>query len=154
MKIHSIATSYSELTYDELTPDDALLLREAEEATKGSGADYSRFRVGAAILVEGGRIIKGSNQENASYPCGICAERTALFYTQSEMPEARILSLAIKSPDSEGPISPCGLCRQALAEAECRQGFPIRLLLGGKNAVYMFESVAAILPLSFKMNDK
>ncbi len=139
---------------EELKREDRELLAAAREAIGGSYAPYSGFRVGAAILLEGGETIIGSNQENASYPSGLCAERVAVFQAGARYPGTPIRSLAVYAADPEGklqlPAAPCGNCRQSILEYEHKQGSPIRVLLqAGNGAVYECPSVAALLPLGF-----
>lgn len=149
MKREQITVDYCVLEAQELSLGEKELVEAARAALCGSHADYSGYRVGAAVRLAGGRIVKGSNQENASSPCGICAERTALFYAQAEYPGERIEALAVATAGDGEPVSPCGLCRQALAEAEERQGTDIKLLLAGQSNIYIIGSAAALLPLGF-----
>lgn len=135
-----------------LPKEDAELLRLAAKAARNAYAPYSKFKVGAALRLEDGEIIPGSNQENASFPAGICAERTALHAAMTVVPKGVVESIAIVVPQVRGsrPVTPCGICRQALVEQERRQEGPIRLLMGIVNGpvIEMF-SVDALLPLSF-----
>lgn len=138
----------------ELNEADQKLITAATKALEGAYAPYSRFRVGAALLLESGECIIGSNQENASYPSGLCAERVAVFQAGARFPGVPIKTIAIVAQDSEGklkiPAAPCGNCRQAINEYESNQKSPIKLLLqGGEGLVYACPSVAAILPLGF-----
>ena len=145
---------YKLYAYEELPEQDRLLIDAAKQATQQSYAPYSQFHVGAAALLEDGTTITGTNQENAAYPSGLCAERTALFYASSAHPNKAIVALAI-SAHTEGefthtPISPCGACRQVMLEIEQRHGHPIRILLYGTEAVYVIEGgVSELLPLMF-----
>lgn len=139
---------------DELTAVEMKLLNEACLATYRSYAPYSHFSVGAAVELADGTIVSGSNQENAAYPSGLCAERTAVFYAQSRYPNMSIRRLCITARDTEGhplqrPIAPCGACRQVLLEAEQRAGQPIEILLHGTTGTYVIRSVQDLLPLSF-----
>ena len=117
------------LQYDELTPQDRELMDKAKEATSRSYAPYSKFSVGAAALLKNGVIVTGTNQENAAYPSGLCAERTTLFYANSQYPDQPVLTLAIAARSESGyldtPIPPCGACRQVLLETEQRYHFAI-----------------------------
>ena len=134
----------------ELAPLDAALLRAALEATRQSYAPYSHFHVGAAARMASGAIISGSNQENASYPVGICAERTLLSVASSLHPGEAISALAVTAAGSREPISPCGICRQSLLEFQGRTGQPIRLIMGGSEGpVWVLEDARALLPLAF-----
>ena len=150
-----------ELTvYDSLKalPNDAIqLIKAAEEAQKKAYAPYSKFLVGAALRLENGEIISGSNQENAAYPSGLCAERTAIFYASSQFPNQKILQMAVsagsKTKPTKRPIPSCGACRQALAEYEQKQNTPIELYFKstGGDIAYS-KSVENILPWIFDKN--
>lgn len=141
------------LNYGELNETDRCLTDAAREATSRSYSPYSHFAVGAAALLENGTIVTGSNQENAAYPSGTCAERTTVFYANSQYPDQPILTLAIAARNEAGfleqPISPCGACRQVLLETEQRYGKPMRILLCGRTGVYELQGVKDLLPLSF-----
>ncbi|MCL2435355.1 MAG: cytidine deaminase [Lentimicrobiaceae bacterium] len=130
------------------------LLDVAHEAAKHAYAPYSRFKVGAAVLLENGHIISGNNQENAVYPLGTCAERVALFYASAQFPETPVAKIAITAIGHESeitrPVPPCGSCRQALLEYEVKFGEPIEVVMAGERGeVYIAKSVADLLPLSF-----
>lgn len=139
--------------FEELTDSDKLLIEAAKEATKRSYAPYSHFNVGAAALLDDGTIVTGSNQENAAYPSGLCAERTTLFHVGSEYPDKAITILAIAASNSEGfteqPVTPCGACRQVMLEAEQRYHRPIRMLMYGTACIYETRGTKDLLPLSF-----
>lgn len=142
-------------SYDELSPADRALANAAREATNNSYAPYSHFSVGAAALLENGITVSGSNQENAAYPSGLCAERTTLFYANSRYPHLAVEALAVAARNERGefvarPIEPCGACRQVMLEVESRQGRPMRLLLCGADMVYEIGDAAQLLPLSFR----
>ncbi|NLR79812.1 cytidine deaminase [Chitinophaga eiseniae] len=133
---------------------DAWLLKEAREVTAHAYAPYSHFQVGAVIRLANGEIVAGTNQENASFPIGLCAERVALASAASVYPNVDIDTIAISyhnlKGDSGHPISPCGMCRQALAEYEMKQEGAIRLVLGGLTGkVYLINRANDLLPLSF-----
>lgn len=133
---------------------DRRLLLAAWQALEGAYAPYSNFRVGSALLLESGETIIGSNQENASYPSGLCAERVAVFQAGARFPGTAIKTLAIVARAGDGnlevPAAPCGNCRQAILEYENRQTSPIRILLqAGEGVVYECPSMAALLPLGF-----
>ena len=149
MKTIHISTPIHIYTFDELSVEDQQLMDAALEATQRSYAPYSNFHVGAAVLLENGVIVTGTNQENMAYPSGLCAERTTLFYANSQYPEVAVKTLAIATCNSENILSPCGACRQVMAETEKRYGKPMRILLCGKENVYVVESAAALLPLTF-----
>ncbi len=147
-EIHLNFESYG--SWDELDVTDARLLQAALDSASKAYAPYSRFRVGAAILLEDGSVVCGNNQENASYPQGMCAERVALFSASAQFPEKRIIALALVAESSEMPLSPCGGCRQVLLEYEQRQNSPIRLLMGAANgSVIVLQEAADLLPFSF-----
>ena len=139
---------------DELNEQDKQLLNEARNATQQAYAPYSNFHVGASAKLINGKIITGSNQENASFPVGICAERVLLSSASSLYPGIAIESMAIsyqsQNAKSDHPISPCGMCRQALQEFEGRMKKPIRLILGGmEGKVFVINSSGLLLPLAF-----
>ncbi|MBQ8607722.1 MAG: cytidine deaminase [Bacteroidaceae bacterium] len=140
---------------DELSSSDRELVEAARMASFSSYSPYSGFAVGAAVRLSGGAVVTGSNQENVAYPSGLCAERTALFSASVQYPDCAIEVLALAGRTSEGftehPCTPCGACRQVLAECERRQGGrTIRLLLCGGSEVYQVEEGAkALLPLQF-----
>ena len=143
---------------DDLTENDAWLLNEAREVTQHAYAPYSHFQVGAIARLHNGEIVAGSNQENASYPVGLCAERVLLASAASLFPKVPIDTLAIsyhnENGDSSHPISPCGMCRQSLLEYELRVKHPIRIILGGLlGKVYIIEKAGQLLPLSFTAED-
>ena len=143
---------------DDLNKEDAWLLQHARETSKGAYAPYSKFQVGAAARLINGDIVKGTNQENASYPVGICAERVLLSAAATLHPQVPIESIAVsyRSPSvkSDHPITPCGICRQSLQEYEQRVHNPIRLILGGmEGKVIVIEKASLLLPLSFTSHD-
>ena len=143
---------------DALKEADKLLLKMARDATANAYAPYSHFHVGAAARLNNGQFIKGTNQENASYPVGICAERVLMSAVASQHPGTTIETMAISYDNRNGesikPIAPCGMCRQALVEFEGRQHHPIRLILGGMNGkVFIIEEANLLLPLNFGSDD-
>jgi len=140
--------------WDELSAVDQRLMQTAREAIGGAYAPYSQFRVGAAVLLEDGTTVKGSNQENAAYPSGLCAERTAIFATGATYPNQIIKAIAVTAKPVESTdfvgASPCGACRQAMLEYEVKQQQPIRLLVqGNNNQVCIIQSVDNLLPMGF-----
>ena len=154
MENKTILLQYEDLTYDKLTPGDAALVECARQATARSYAPYSKFRVGAAISLDNGEIVEGSNQENAAYPSGTCAERTACFYAHSCYPDARFRKIAIAARGTDGefttePVAPCGACRQVMLEYEKLSGHPVEVLLVGRARIYRLHSVASLLPFAF-----
>jgi len=158
MKDITITTKF--LSFDNVTelPSDVQdLMAKAVAIRKHAYAPYSKFRVGAAILLDNGEIVLGSNQENAAYPSGLCAERTAIFYTGANYPEAKILKMAISAASDTNPtlspIPPCGACRQSIAEYEFKQDQPIEIyFMGESGAVFKSDSLKNLLPLTFDKN--
>lgn len=137
---------------------DAALMEKARAVTATAYAPYSHFQVGAAALLQNGQVVQGSNQENASFPVGLCAERVLLAAISSLHPQVAIHTMAISYHnllgESKHPISPCGICRQSLLEYEERLGHPIRLLLSGmEGKVFVIPKAAMLLPLSFTSAD-
>lgn len=153
MKDLTITSIIKVYTFDELNKTDHDLMTSAMEATTRSYAPYSKFSVGAAALLANGIVVTGTNQENAAYPSGLCAERTTLFYANSQYPDQPVLTLAIAARTEKDfidlPIPPCGACRQVILETEKRYKQPIRILLYGKKEIYEVKSIGDLLPLSF-----
>lgn len=154
MKKHNRTLEWSVLDQEELKGTDLILVNAAKEATSGSWSPYSGFKVGAAVLLDDGNIVTGSNQENAAYPSGLCAERTALFTAGHAHPGKAVTALAIAARNGNGftaqPVTPCGACRQVLAETEQRGGKPIRYLFYGTAGTMVIEGgTDAILPFCF-----
>lgn len=142
------------LSFDELTAAEAALAEKARQATYRSYAPYSHFSVGAAIELANGETVAGSNQENAAFSSGTCAERSACFYAHSQYPDSDFKRIAVAARDSRGefienPIPPCGSCRQSLLEFETLAGHDVEVLLLGRNKVYRLPSVKSLLPLAF-----
>lgn len=139
--------------FDELSEEDQELVSMAREATQNSYAKYSRFYVGAALRLQDGRIVKGANQENAAFPSGLCAERTAIFAAQANDPEQPIIALAIAARNDHGftqePVTPCGSCRQVMLEIEDRYQSPVKILLYGTRGIYVLKSTKDLMPLCF-----
>ncbi|MCI7515320.1 MAG: cytidine deaminase [Bacteroidales bacterium] len=137
----------------EMEAEDRTLVEKAIEATKHSYAPYSNFNVGAALLLDNGEIVTGSNQENAAYPSGLCAERTAMFYASSQYPQHAILKIAIAATQGGvlcgNPATPCGSCRQVMAQYQLRGGKPMQIILAGGEKILKFEKVDDLLPLIF-----
>lgn len=130
------------------------LMTQAIEVRKKAYAPYSKFRVGVAIALDNGKVVLGSNQENAAYPSGLCAERVAIFYAGAIYPDAKILKMVITaasdSNPTTAPIPPCGSCRQSIAEYEIRQDTPIEIYFMGEiGAIYKSESLKNLLPFMF-----
>jgi cytidine deaminase len=154
MKKLSHTFHYMLCTYEELTEQDRHLIDAAKLATERSYAPYSQFHVGAAALLADGTIVTGSNQENAAYPSGMCAERTTLFHAGASYPDSPVVALAIaaytEGEFTKKPIAPCGACRQVMLEVENRHHQPIRTLLYGTEGIYLIEGgTRELLPLTF-----
>lgn len=155
MKTKEIAAKIHIFDEIELSEEQKNVIEAAKRASAGAYAPYSHFRVGAACLLDNGEIVSGSNQENAAYPSGICAERTTLFYAMAKYPEAKVLKLAVVACDDQGVFTdkiaaPCGACRQVIYETECRSKGPIEILLPTANdGVFVFESIKILLPFGF-----
>lgn len=152
VKIESTLFVFENL--EELPKEVVFLMQKAVEARDNAYAPYSNFNVGAAILLDNGEIITGSNQENASYPSGLCAERTAIYYAGSQFPNTKIVKMAIsatsRTKPTTSPIPPCGACRQAIAEYEIKQETPIEIyFMGETGAIAKSASLANLLPLVF-----
>jgi cytidine deaminase len=138
---------------DQLESEEKKLVEAAIEATSLSYAPYSNFNVGAAVLFEDDVIIKGANQENAAYPSGLCAERTALFYASASRPDKAMTAIAIAAGQNgvlcASPVTPCGACRQVMAQYQTKSGRPMKVLLVGKDKIWRFEQIEDLLPLIF-----
>jgi len=152
-KIHIRIEEYEET--GQLKKEDQSLILKAREALKGSYAPYSEFHVGAAVLLENGEIILGSNQENAAYPSGLCAERVAIFHAKSKYPDVKVKAIAITSAADHfvttTPVTPCGACRQVIAETENRQNEKIRIIMKGQEGIVQaVEGIENLLPLVFQ----
>jgi cytidine deaminase len=152
--------SFSYVEYEnpeELGPEDLELVKAARNSAINAYAPYSRFRVGAAVRLESGLIVCGANVENAAFPSGICAERSALSNSVSNHYNDKPVTLAIASITDEGltedPPSPCGSCRQVIAEEEVRTGKRIRIILSGKSITRVIESVSDLLPMQFSRDN-
>ena len=145
---------YEYPTFWDLPEADQELVLAARESSKKAFAPYSGFNVGAAILLNNGNMITGNNQENAASPTGLCAERVALFYANANFPDMAVKAIAVTASNSnglvEGPVKPCGSCRQAMVETEVRFKQPIRIILDGKKKIQVFEGVESLLPFAFK----
>jgi cytidine deaminase len=154
IRTNNISFSYTE--YDkteELDSNDMELVIAARESALNAYAPYSKFRVGAAVRMESGVIVRGANVENAAFPSGICAERSALSNSISNFPEDKPIAIAVASMTEDGLTenspSPCGSCRQVIAEEELRIGNQIKIILSGKNKTLIVESISGLLPLQF-----
>ena len=144
-------TEYASL--EELSAQDRVIAEAAIEATESAYAPYSNFHVGAAVRFNDGEIVKGSNQENAAYPSGICAERTALFYASASRPGAPMNALAIAAAQNgkllPNPVTPCGACRQVMIQYQIKSGNPMEVILIGANRIWKFSNVESLLPFVF-----
>lgn len=154
MTDRQITIPYISAAYEELADADRELVDKAREATHRSYAPYSHFYVGAAIRLDDGTVVTGSNQENVAFPSGTCAERTACYYAHSAHPDTAFNTIAIAARQADGseiaiPVAPCGACRQALLEYELLAGHDVRVILVGSKDVYILPSVRALLPFAF-----
>lgn len=152
LEIKTVFYEYNSL--EALEQEDKELMEAAVEIRKIAYAPYSQFRVGAAVLMENGTIVLGSNQENAAYPSGLCAERTAIFQAGALYPDQVIKKIAISASsdlrETKTPIPPCGACRQSLLEYETKQTEPIEMFfMGASGVVYKSPSIINILPFHF-----
>ena len=153
MKTINLNIAIKHCQLDELSVADRELIEQAMKATDNAYAEYSHFYVGAALRLANGRIVIGANQENAAFPSGLCAERTAVFSAQANFPDQSIEALALVARNDncliDNPVTPCGACRQVLLGVEERYGLPMRILMYGKSGVYSVGSAKDLLPLSF-----
>ncbi len=137
----------------ELSKEEQVLVQKSEEVVKNAYAPYSKFQVGAAVLLENGEIITGTNQENAAYPSGLCAERVAIFYANSKYPDVPVEAIAVTAFTNNDfvktPVSPCGSCRQVLNESETRFKKPIKIFLVSKSKITVINNTKDLLPLNF-----
>lgn len=149
-----ITINYQEFSSpDQMSAQDQELVRAALEAQKGSYSPYSRFQVGAALLLANGMVVKGANQENIAYPSGLCAERSAMFWAGANYPDVPFDTLAIAGSDHcvlcESPASPCGSCRQVMAEYQKKHNRPLKIILVGSKRIRKFACVDDLLPFIF-----
>ncbi|MCR4843840.1 MAG: cytidine deaminase [Bacteroidales bacterium] len=149
-----ITINYEEFnSASEMLPEDQQLVKAALEAQKGSYSPYSDFQVGAALRLTNGVIVKGANQENIAYPSGLCAERTAMFWAGANYPDVPFDTLAIAGSDHgvlcESPASPCGACRQVMAEYQKKHNRPLKIILIGSQRIRKFHCVDDLLPFIF-----
>jgi cytidine deaminase len=154
IKTNNISFSYKEFEKtEELNPDDRALVFVARETALNAYAPYSKFKVGAAVRLESGTIVRGTNVENVAFPSGICAERSALSNSVSNHHTDKPVAIAIAAMTEDGltedPVPPCGNCRQVIAEEESRTGNKIRIILSGKNKTIVIDSISNLLPLQF-----
>ena len=149
-----IETKVNVYKFEELSDENQQLVEKAKEQVAKAYAPYSEFRVGAAVLLANGEVFGGSNQENSAYPSGLCAERVAMFYANSQYPEVPVKTIAISAYNNgmflPEPITPCGSCRQVLLESESRFETGITIILYGTDNIYVLENVKQLLPLCFE----
>ena len=154
MEKKTLTIPYEEYaSINELSAEDRALFEAAMEALNGSYAPYSHFNVGAAVRLEDGTVVKGANQENAAYPSGLCAERTAMFAASAQHPGVAFESIALicsrEGKLMPNPASPCGACRQVMAQYEREAGRPMRIILGSGGPILAFTGVESLMPLIF-----
>lgn len=154
MEKQILKIEYEVLAFEELAPEERKLVETAQAATQRSYSPYSHFSVGAAVLLADGTVVAGSNQENAAFPSGTCAERCAMFYANAAYPDQAVCKIAIAARRADGqftaqPITPCGACRQVLVETEYRYARSVEVLLFGAETVYRLHSVRDLLPFHF-----
>ena len=153
MKELNIIAKIKVCQYDELTGEEKKLVDAAKKASADAYAPYSGFQVGAALLLADGEILTGSNQENAAYPSGLCAERVTLFYANASHPRVPVVMMAVAAQTggafTRECIAPCSACRQVILESENRYEQPIRILLYGEDEIYIVDTVRELIPLSF-----
>lgn len=158
MKQVNITTTFiAYQSIEELPKEVQSLMEQAVAIRKNAYAPYSKFRVGAAILLDNDKIVLGSNQENAAYPSGLCAERVAIFQSGAIYPDAKIIKMAISAASDTNPtlspIPPCGGCRQSISEYEFKQNTPIEIyFMGESGEIYKSDSIKNLLPLTFDKN--
>ncbi|MCC8145913.1 MAG: cytidine deaminase [Bacteroidales bacterium] len=153
MKELNIIAKIRVCIYEELNLSEKILIDSAKEAALRSYSPYSHFQVGASVQLVNNEIITGSNQENAAYPSGLCAERIALFYANSRFPEEAVQAVAVaacrEGNFTKDPVTPCGACRQVMLEVQNRYKQPFSLYLYGTKEIFVIETINDILPLSF-----
>ena len=153
MTDRKLIISYKEYAFDELSGEDRQLVEAAVGAMRNAYSPYSNFKVGAAVRLSDGSIVIGSNQENAAYPSGLCAERTAMFAASAQHPDLAIRSLAVagglNGQLEDIPASPCGACRQVMAQYQRKAGAPLSVLVVGAEKVWKFDRVDDLLPFIF-----
>ncbi len=154
MSVKEIKISINEYnSVNELNAEEKLLIVSAQNAADRAYSPYSKFSVGAAVLLDNGEIIQGNNQENAAYPSGLCAERVALFYANSKFPDVAVKSIAITAKKNgkfnDNPVPPCGACRQVMLETEIRFKSPVKVILYGEKKIQIINKISDLLPLDF-----
>ena len=154
MTEQKINISYQEFaSLDELNAEDRELAHAAIEGMQGSYAPYSHFNVGAAVRMTNGQIVRGANQENAAFPSGLCAERTAMFAASAKYPDKEMVSIALAGGVygriTDEPATPCGACRQVMAQYQMRSGQPMHIIIGSAGKIQVFDGVEMIMPFIF-----
>jgi cytidine deaminase len=153
MEHRIIETHVNVYHFSELEPEIQVLVNKAKEQYHKSYAPYSRFNVGAAVLLENGALFEGNNQENAAYPSGMCAERVALFYANAQFPDVPVRAIAIAAYTNgsmlERPITPCGACRQVMIESQSRFDHPFDVYMIGRDEILQVSNAENLLPLIF-----
>ena len=154
MEIQNIQSTIQVCSFEELSQEEQHIIEMAIEGTNRSYTPYSHFHVGAGVLLNNGKEFIGCNQENAAFPAGLCAERTALFSAGAQYPDepVKVLAIAARGTDgelTEEPVSPCGTCRQVIIESEKRAKHPIRILLYGRRCIYVIDGIRQLMPLMF-----
>jgi cytidine deaminase len=156
MKNKTLKTKVEVYSFEELDNKHQHLINKAKEQINKAYAPYSEFHVGAAVELENGEIITGSNQENSAYPSGLCAERVAMFYANAQFPDIPVKTIAIAASTNgnflSSPVTPCGACRQVMLETEMRFEKDITILLYGTKEIYLIKNVKQLLPLCFEKN--
>jgi cytidine deaminase len=159
MKIKKMELEFQEFERDENPGEEIVeMIQNAKDATKTAYAPYSLFKVGAAVRMSNGKIVKGSNQENVAYPSGLCAERVALYAASSQFPDEEVSSIAVAVDhqfDTENEVfSPCGACRQVMAEIEAKSGNQLEIIVHSPNGITrIFKGISQLLPFSFNNAD-
>jgi len=152
MKQVEITARITVSLFEELCAEEKSLIESAKSAAMNAYAPYSQFKVGAAVLLENNEVVIGNNQENMAYPSGLCAERVAVCYANAIYPNVKVKTIAVAAffnGDYVEQISPCGSCRQVLQEVENKQKHPVRILLYGRNEIYIIKSIQDLMPLNF-----
>ena len=152
-KVDIILTTYEYDSLEEVNQEEQILINKSKDAVKNAYAPYSKFNVGAAVLLANGKIITGTNQENAAYPSGLCAERVAIFYANSTFPNVPVKAIAVTAFTNnqfiDKPLPPCGSCRQVIVETETRFKTPIKIFLVSKEKITVIEDAKTLLPINF-----
>jgi cytidine deaminase len=154
MESLNLTTKIRVYNIDECSDNEKKLIKKAKDAALSAYAPYSGYHVGAAALLSDDTIVTGNNQENAAYPSGLCAERTALFYANAQHPNLAVNAIAIaaynKGEFTMDVCTPCGSCRQVLVEVESRYNNPVKIIMYGQKHVYIVDSIKSLLPLCFE----